>query len=525
MELINYFPHSSFRKGQKESILNIQEAIECDYKNIILDAGTGTGKSAIARTLVEYYNKEFNQNSYILTSTKILQEQYFSECIQNKHHINYRTCKGRSNFLCNFNGGYISCTDGECKNKDGFKCPYRFKVDAGDFLEGCEYFNQKEEALKSDVAICNYDILLSDYNINYFDTRHLSICDEAHNINDKIMNRIGLTLNEKRLSKLIGLRFSYEDFNNDTIDYWIIKLYELYDILKEHIDKSDMYSHSPKEVEQLEHLAQRINARVYDIVENPNFWFVYSDKFDRKIIIKPLEISAYADDYLLNKSDIQIYMSGSIVDKDNFSKYLGLNEDDVYYIKQESSFNLKEISPIIPKYVGKLSYKMKKRYLPKTIPVIEEILENHNDEKGIIHAHSKEFTNYLMENVNSSRLITYNSSDEKEDVLEYFEESDENDVIVSYSLQEGINLPYDNIRFQILFKTPFQSLADPQIKALSEIDPQWYNIETIRTIVQTIGRGIRAEDDYCCNYLIDSLFKQIINNKSFPTELKECVGD
>lgn len=508
-----YFPYNTARNGQLETIKALFEAKENGYKHFILDANVGYGKSAIARTLVEAMKCENLEDSYILTSTKMLQEQYYRECINNKHNVDYKVGKGRSNFYCREYNNYTLCSDGSCR--DGTlegQCEYRKYGD-------CDYYKQKEECLKSDVAIINYDILLSDES---YEHRDIMVCDEAHNIDDKIMQRIGITLNEAALKKY-GITITKEDYDDNTIDYWVERLESISVALEAPIQNKELFGLKPKDVESAQSLQSRIKARIKDINKNKNYWFVNVDSFNHKIMIKPLDIRNYANSFLLNDADFHLYMSGSIVDPDNFSKYLGLSSDEIYYYKAKSSFNLPKNNPIIPKYCGQLTYKQKQKTLPKTYEVIEEILDNHPNDKGIIHCHSREFRNKIMDNVYDNRLISYNTSEEKEEVLEYFEYSDDNDVIVAYSLQEGLDLPYDNIRFQIMYKVPFPFLGDPQVKARKNNDNDWYMIETIRTLIQAHGRGMRAEDDYCKNYLIDSSFQSIFNSKLCPSELKDCL--
>ena len=65
MDLYNYdWRHQRFwslkqyppRPEQKQIIDEIIEAIEMGFKNIILEAGTGTGKSAIATTSISWHS-------------------------------------------------------------------------------------------------------------------------------------------------------------------------------------------------------------------------------------------------------------------------------------------------------------------------------------------------------------------------------------------------------------------------------------------------------------------------------------
>ena len=73
-EVSKHFPFKSPRHDQLETISEIVDAISQGYKYIVLEAGTGTGKSAIAYTLSSMYD-----SSYILTVTKQLQEQYLTD--------------------------------------------------------------------------------------------------------------------------------------------------------------------------------------------------------------------------------------------------------------------------------------------------------------------------------------------------------------------------------------------------------------------------------------------------------------
>ena len=87
-QIIENFPFEQPREGQLEIIADIEEAISKGYKYIILEAGTGTGKSAIASTLARMY-----ESAYILTMTKQLQKQYADE-------FDFPLVKGRGNFDC-----------------------------------------------------------------------------------------------------------------------------------------------------------------------------------------------------------------------------------------------------------------------------------------------------------------------------------------------------------------------------------------------------------------------------------------
>ena len=114
-QIIENFPFEQPREGQLEIIADIEEAISKGYKYIILEAGTGTGKSAVASTLARMY-----ESAYILTMTKQLQKQYADE-------FDFPLVKGRGNFDCLKDGFEVTCDMGACKTapkNSKFFCPY-----------------------------------------------------------------------------------------------------------------------------------------------------------------------------------------------------------------------------------------------------------------------------------------------------------------------------------------------------------------------------------------------------------------
>ena len=96
-------PKYAPRNTQIVLINKINDAIGRGYKNIILEAGTGIGKSAIATTIANMYD-----DSYILTMTKQLQEQYLDDFRDMLVEI-----KGRGNYKCNYKGNCDFCIKSE----------------------------------------------------------------------------------------------------------------------------------------------------------------------------------------------------------------------------------------------------------------------------------------------------------------------------------------------------------------------------------------------------------------------------
>lgn len=92
---------------------------------------------------------------------------------------------------------------------------------------------------------------------------------------------------------------------------------------------------------------------------------------------------------------------------------------------------------------------------------------------------------------------------------------------------EGVDLPGDLCRFQVIYKLPFPDWGDKQINQRTSIDREWYDYKTCLNLVQTHGRGMRFNDDYCSTYIIDSRFKSYIGetlpSKFLPDTFKDSI--
>ena len=523
-DIIENFPFYEPRFGQFEIIQNIEDAINQGYKYIILEAGTGTGKSAIATTLAKMYG-----SAYILTMTKQLQSQYNNE-------FEFPLVKGRSNFTCLHDGLEVTCDMGACKTSptsSNFFCEFGVAknptLDAElafeDSFGGAVFYQspnweQKANSINSPITLMNYDYAIAELNyVKHFGTRSLLILDEAHNIESKLMNTMEVNIYNNRLEKDISRVISKETLKDGELQDWLMEI----SAIGESYEDIEIKDLSKNKADRIRSTISRLKTLKKNLESEPENWVIDSD--ENGVSFKPLRVHHYAKDSLLKYGDVVIFMSATILSSNLFAKWLGLSPDEVYHIKVDSPFT-KEKRPIILNLAGKMSKNRIGRTAPKTIPILKEILNKHKDEKGLIHTNSYKCQHFINNNLINSRLISHNS-DNRERILDYFEKDENPLVLVSPSMSEGVDLPYDKCRFQVIYKIPFPYLGDKQINMRRKKDQKWYAYKTVMTLMQAYGRGMRAEDDYCYTYILDSDINMVLKSPIYrslvPDFFREAV--
>jgi Rad3-related DNA helicase len=471
--------------------------------------------------------------AYILTMTKQLQSQYAAE-------FDFPLVKGRANFSCLDSGMEFSCDIGSCQTTPStqeFVCDYGITKSTnseGIFAfedaygspvyfrsnERCRYWDQKAAAIESNITLMNYDYALLELNyVKHFGKRNLMILDEAHNLEDKLMRRLEVNLSNKRLENDIKTIIPPSMKDNEEAVEWIGFIEAIYDSYQE----LGLKKIPKNQADRINRTKMRLNELLLNLDERPENWVVDIEPVG--VSFKPLKVDEYAKDRLLQYADICLFMSATILDKDLFSQWLGIDKEKVYYLQVPSPFPVGN-RPINLNLAGKMSQRLIRRSAPKSIPILEKIIEHHRYEKGLIHTYNYKCQQYILRKINSSRLLGHNSKN-REFVLYDFEKSEEPKILVSPSMSEGVDLPYEKCQFQVIYKIPFPYLGDPQINERRKQDPRWYAYKTVLTLLQAYGRGVRADDDYCETYILDGNIKMLLTGRLYrnliPRFFREAI--
>ena len=515
------------RNTQIKLINKINLAINEGYKNIILEAGTGIGKSAIATTLANMYD-----DSYILTMTKQLQKQYLDDFGEMLVEI-----KGKGNYKCNYKGNCDFCIRAEYNIA---RC------------SDCDYLIAFRKAKKSKNVITNYDFM---YRVGVdnqmLDPRQLLILDEAHNLERKMLMLSSHLLNREYISTKFGIDIfealmkgekSYNHIKSES-DYWIDVCKKLMKACGENIEKIggkgkevqvtlDEFESNPSKYSSIDYIEKQIlesDLKEFNsiklgleskdlIIDVPDFKSIKKNKMDISAEFKPYSVSD-ATQNLLSFGETRIFLTGTLGDMKKFCQWNNINPDNTYYIYEKNPFDVSN-RPIYRDFVGNMSGS--RRNVPnwknkRAISKIKQLIGKYPNQKGVIHTSSNEQAFWIMDNLKEYNLL-FVGGESRNEVLKEFNESKDDAILIGASIKDGVDLKGDLCRFQIVFKVPYPQLNE-QVKYRKSLDPSWYYYQAVMAIMQAYGRGIRDKDDYCDMYIIDSNFKKLFDyNYNFFNE-------
>ena len=527
------------RDIQKQILKEIQTNLDSGYKKIVISAPTGVGKSAMGIAISQYFG-----DGFFVTGTKSLQDQYTHDFPQ------LRPVKGKSNFEClkimekkKIEDPILAkelghtCEKGDCdegtkKNSDGIdqKIYCSFKPSLKDFSTSgesdgltCTYYNQKYLGLKSDFSLWNYSAFFQLMKNSSIFAEYLGkkvcIFDEAHGIEDQIINFIGIDISNKQLEECsIDVR-RYDLSNNKDLDALLIAMRTFYGTKFGEMKKDQ---HDGKNVN--ESLMKRYDdnfIKITDIIAELNSDpenFVVSDKTgdlanNVPISIKPLVISKYVDDFF--KTECQIFMSATI-NKANFCETMGLDDATVAFIDTPKSPFPYDHRKVEFLNVASLTSTSLPKDEESAIKKIDELLTEHKNERGLILTSSIKRCNDIRNHLspeNKKRISichSKNSDGTTQDEKITQHRKTPNSVLLSSSLWEGVDLKDEDSRFQIIAKVPYKSLGDKRVLEKMKKFQSWYDYETMVRILQGFGRSIRSESDWAITYVIDSKINDLI---------------
>ena len=541
----HFFPFSKIRKEQQVAIEFALDAFESGKKYVILELGTGVGKSATGVCISRYMEAhgetlknvdgESLTGSYVVTTQKILQAQYLRDFGPESGKNLVRSIKSSNNYQCGF------YTDQSCAESKRILTKLSKHLAGTEFQKHCKmtcpYSIEKQQFIDSPISVTNFPYLLAESTYaGKLEPRALLVVDEAHNTEGELGKFIEVTFSEKFAKDILKCKPPKNESQAAIFD-WIRTTYKR--ALSKHVsslEKSLMklsndiegYGMHSKQYELLEKHAAKIETFI-EVYKSEN-WVMNitippsdNKKAGRKYEFKPIDVSPYAFNTFFRLGGRVLMMSATIVDKQVFCESLGLMLNDVAFLSIPSPFPI-ENRPIHYIPAGSMSKAMIDKTLPVMVETVRMLLEKHANDKGIIHCTNYRIAKHLKENIDSPRLMLHDSTN-RDDVLKLHVNSSEPTVLLSPSMMEGVDLKDDLSRFQIVCKVPFPYLGDLVIKKRMEKNEKWYPYMTAKSVIQSLGRSIRNETDHAVSYILDSDWHRFFskNKQLFPNEFNALI--
>ncbi len=538
------------RPFQKEVLAQVETALASKRRFIILEAPVGFGKSAIAATLCNYLG-----SSYLLTSTKQLQDQYSLD-------FGFPVVTGKSNFTClvpTSSGRHVACSKGRCEADWTLsECPHYLTFEEYDLhrrrrctkdmkcerlKDGklCTYYEQKWDTFRSKVLVANYPFFMAE--LMYTDDvkkRNLLVCDEAHDLEKQIVASTSFSLRTLTLQnyRVPGDRggLALRDSGMEDASAWQEQLHSSRDHLETFVRANLGTSSMQDSVASCKASLDSLDAFIDDLEARPSNWVVSSvrkvtaldgEPAVEEVVFEPLEVGAYTS-RLFGSAETVLLMSATVSSKEALCKTLGIPEESAAFIRvKESSFPV-ENRTIVALNTARLSQETLDASLGAVARVVDEIMTRHSGERGVVHTTSYRQTNYIIEHVserNRKRLSTTEGASSRSELLRAHGSTDES-VLISPSLFQGVDLKDDLARFQVVVKVPFPDLSSRRIRLKKERDRGWYDWQTALRLVQTYGRGVRSPTDHAVTYVLDSNFAPFVqaHRELFPDYFLDAMA-
>ena len=225
------------------------------------------------------------------------------------------------------------------------------------------------------------------------------------------------------------------------------------------------------------------------------------DTQNDKIDFCPVWPAKYCEKFLFLEIPRVILTSASLCDKTMGT--LGIKSGAYEKVEYPHTFP-RDGRKLIWVPTVRMNYKTSQMELKTWMMRINQILRGRQDRKGIIHTVSYKRRDMIVENTKFYNNVLTHKPRNTDEIVQLFKRSEARPLyLVSPSVTTGYDFMYDECRFQIITKIAYPDSTSRIIKARSKTDRNYNAYVAMQQLVQTVGRGTRAEDDWCENIIID----------------------
>lgn len=460
--------HDEFRPHQQETIEWVSNN---DHSIRIVEAPTGSGKTAIARALAQ------EEKTVALVRTKALQQENYEE---GYHFI---PLYGRANYPCVYEKAKQGAMADSCAFSEAGmdKCPQFSK---------CPYAQQKEKAKFSQMATLNYAYWLHVY--NSWPTPHQLVLDEAHELSAITLEWAGCTITEKdrqewdlppfpimKSGGSVSILTKVAPVEEKAFAWLqqvkakVQEAYTYFNALKD--DES-----SRKKARKAELFGKKIRSTMDALELAPTDWFIRSGPnvrpFDKDstwgFVARPLTARHHFKTYFTEGGWDTTLMSATIGNVEAFAYELGLSGYDFRGVPSNWPAATRPIHALDVPRLGQKSTNVE--WTKQAVEIAKAIKSCPSNWNGIVHVTSIQEAGNLAGRLTrlglEDRIYVAKKASTNDMVADWRQRMKKvpGSILISWALWEGYNGVDEKIN--IAAKTPYPFLGDPY-----EIERRNYN--------------------------------------------------
>lgn len=522
---------TEFRPHQIEAMVDIVDMFDSGIDVVLLDAPTGTGKTSIGEGVRRMLG---SAKTAYCPDSKDLQDQFMSDFGSYarllKGRANYPTADNPKAFtpLTRYTQGV---TAADCNKKKEIlpacgSCTLTSEVAVMHCSmchpgpHACPYEKAKVAALSAELSVLNAAYFVTEANgPGMFSKRDFVIFDEADTLESVLMGQIEVSISANRRTQL-GLDFPAKKTVEASWIEWVNE--EAIPKVAAHSSKAAMTVRlGDRSAESLRwaRYCESLLGKLKKLREALNEGNAVYDGYDRgEIRFQPVTVAAFAPEMIWRHGKKFLLMSATFIDAQETVDSLGIERAGLRWgvVKVDSTFPA-ERRPIHIKSAANMIYKEKEVSWPKMAAMVERVLEEkHPQDRVLVHTVSYAFTSYLADKLNHLHrpILSYTTAGERAEVLAKYKALG-GSVLLAPSMDRGVSLNDDLCRAVIVTKMPYANMKDKRVIArmYGKNGQTWFQVQTLRKLIQMTGRGMRSEDDSCDTWILDTQFAQNVHKK------------
>lgn len=540
------------RDGQVEVCRDIVLAFEAGKSCVFVDAPTGSGKSVVAVVVAKAMGRRATgTKSVIVSSTNALVRQYRRDFSSAPGVV---PLFGADNYRCSLrtslSGKQVSAE--KCYRKSKF-----FEEQfAGTELEAehcgnCEFRRSRDRKVDDQVVVTNYAYFaidrlyletLAEGRLPTFRDRELFVFDEAHLFNEQFASHCTVHTSARRLKESIedlrsllgpdsGAERAYssafgilldnvrrETIGPRNVGKFLSTLMKFYGLV--HGIARDAAREATSEADydrrwEVGEKYRRLLCKVEDYFEYDLDVAVTCEPRAEELTVKPIFAGQV---FGALRSRYNLFMSATL-DPAYMARTLMIDQSEAAEIRAPYRFEPDDKRIRVPDrgLTIAVSYRNSRdsSALGRLAETCSMVLREHRHQSGIVVSTSFAMAREVASRVSSDHaILLHEPSARVDDLVEALRVAGRPTVLFSPSLFEGIDLPGDASRFQVLLKAPYYSLADRRMTAIMRNHPDVYDQMTVMRLVQVLGRSTRFRGDKSTSYFLDRNLERVFDSRN-----------